>query len=127
MAIRLRRLKEEAERRKREELAKKVMLEIDRTVKELKGKKLQEYMNYYNRYHDLKRTADWLREQLIKTGLDISKAYDCAQKFVELCMEKWPEPYRTKCQFTPIEMAAFLTDPIQSEFWISMLPSRASL
>ena len=109
-AIRLRRLREE-----------KLQAEMEEAAKKVRAQKLLEYLDYYERYHQIKRLADELGEQLAALGVSWLRVEALKRNFIELCMKDWPQPYKSKCVYTEMEKLAFLIDPLQSAMWTNLL------
>ncbi|MEM3356901.1 MAG: hypothetical protein QW166_03635 [Candidatus Bathyarchaeia archaeon] len=121
--IQRKRLMEEKERMKREELVKKIRAKVEGAAKKFRAQKLLEYLVYYERFHQIKRQADEVGEQLAAMGISWLQIEALKQKFVEYCMKDWPQLYKSKCVYTEMEKLAFIIDPLQSAMWTNLLPA----
>ncbi|MEM3627726.1 MAG: hypothetical protein QXZ25_06880 [Candidatus Bathyarchaeia archaeon] len=121
-AVQLRRLMEERKRKEKEYLAKKLQAEMEESIKKVRAQRLLEYLDYYERYHQIKRLADELGEQLAAMGVSWLQVEALKRNLIELCMKDWPQPFKSKCAYTEMEKLAFLIDPLQSAMWTNLLP-----
>ncbi|MFH0896896.1 MAG: hypothetical protein V1850_02460 [Candidatus Bathyarchaeota archaeon] len=121
-AERFRRLMEERRLRERDEALREVQRTFDQKLEEAKQEKRKEYLEYYERYNKIMSNADEIRKRWLSSGWDSFKVEAFLKSFMEICMNSWPEPYRSKCCYTLEEKTAFLLDPVQSAMWISFLP-----
>jgi len=70
------------------------------------------YLMYFELYHKLLEDVEFYSNQLIPN--DPVRKNQFREKYFEINMKNWCEPFKSMCQYTPMEKISFLTFPRSS-------------
>ena len=126
--IRVLREKEKRRQEREQRLVQQFRQEMKEAEAQNRANQAGRYLIHYTSYHQLEKEADEWLDRFRNQGLQVENPWKWKEIYVRIGMQNWPEPYKSKCQFTDMERVIFLSDPMQAHLTMVWMPKiRTSL